>query len=138
MCGIPRRLLPAVPPYAAPRVSNGLLVNELIAARYGASMTASRLGGTNFAHSGARTGPIAGTTQKVPNLVAQLDQYLATVNYQSNPQYLYIVDGIAFGNDVSDALALSATNPNAPAQIVVGGVTGVAVLDQADSTVATG
>jgi len=45
-------------------------------------------------------------TQKVPNLVAQLDQYLASVNYQSNPQYLYIVDGIAFGNDVSDALAL--------------------------------
>ncbi len=64
-------------------------------------MTPSRLGGTNFAYAGARTGPIAGTTQNVPNLVAQLDQYLASVNYQSNPQYLYIIDGVAFGNDIS-------------------------------------
>jgi outer membrane lipase/esterase len=122
----PADYCPPSPPYAAPRVSNGLLFNELLAARYGASMTASRLGGTNFAYSGARTGPIAGTTQKVPNLVAQLDQYLASVSFQSNPQYLYIVDGVAFGNDVSDALVLSATNPNAPAQVVVGGVTNVA------------
>jgi phospholipase/lecithinase/hemolysin len=122
----PADYCPPSPPYAAPRLSNGLLFNELLAARYGASMTASRVGGTNFAYSGARTGPIAGTTQKVPNLVAQLDQYLASVNYQSNPQYLYIVDGVAFGNDVSDALALSATNPNAPTQVVVGGVTNVA------------
>lgn len=121
----PADYCPPSPPYAAPRISNGPLFNELLAARYGASMTAARLGGTNFAYSGARTGPIAGTTQKVPNLVTQADQYLASVNYQSNPQYLYVIDAVAFGNDVSDALKLSATNPNAPAQIVAGGVTNV-------------
>lgn len=122
---LPQSYCPPSPPYAAPRLSDGLLFNELLAARYGAAMTPSRLGGTNYAYANARTGPITGTTQDVPNLVAQAEQYLASVKYQSNPQYLYIIDGTAFGNDIVDALTLSATNPNAPAQIVVGGVTNV-------------
>jgi outer membrane lipase/esterase len=123
---LPQVYCPPSPPYAGARASNGLLVNELLAARYGAAMTPSRLAGTNYAYGDARTGPITGTTQKVPNMVAQLDQYLAAVNYQSNPQYLYVIDGVAFGNDIVDALTLSATNPNAPAQVVVGGVTNIA------------
>jgi outer membrane lipase/esterase len=123
---LPQSYCPPSPPYAAPRISNGLLFNELLAARYGASMTPSRFGGTNFAYSGARTGPITGTTQAVPNLVTQTDQYLTSVNFQSNPQYLYVIDAVAFGNDVADALTLAATNPSAPAQIVVGAVTSVA------------
>ena len=123
---LPQVYCPPSPPYAGPRASNGLLVSELLAARYGAAMTPSRLGGTNYAYGGARTGPITGTTQRVPNMVAQLDQYLAAVNYQSNPQYLYVIDGVTFGNDIVDALTLSATNPNAPAQVVVGGVTNIA------------
>jgi outer membrane lipase/esterase len=113
------------PPYATPRASNGPVYAELLATRYGATATPSRLGGTNFAYGGARTGPIAGTTQSVPNMVTQVEQYLASVNYQANPQYLYVIDAVTFGNDIVDALTQSATNPNAPATIVVGGVTNI-------------
>lgn len=112
-------------PYASPRFSNGPLFAEVIASRYGASTTPSRLGGTNFAYSSARTGPIAGTTQGVPNMVTQVEQYLASVNFQANPQYLYIIDVVSVGNDIVDALTLSATNPNAPATILTGAVTNV-------------
>jgi outer membrane lipase/esterase len=112
-------------PYASPRFSNGPVFAELIAARYGASATPSRLGGTNYSYGGARTGPIAGTTQGVPNMVTQLEQYLASVNYQANPQYLYILDVVTVGNDIVDALTQSATNPNAPATILTGAVTNI-------------
>jgi outer membrane lipase/esterase len=112
-------------PYASPRFSNGPLFAEIVASRYGASTTPSRLGGTNFSYASARTGPIAGTTQSVPNMVTQVEQYLASVNYQANPQYLYIIDSVTVGNDISDALTQSATNPNAPATILTGAVTNV-------------
>jgi outer membrane lipase/esterase len=124
----PKDYCPPSPPYAGPRLSNGLLFDELLAARYGATLTPSRFGGTNFAYSGARTGPIAGVTHIVPNMVAQLDQYLALVNYQSNPQYLYIVDGVAFGNDIKDAFSLSATDPNAPTKVLTAAVTNVVTI----------
>lgn len=125
---LPKEYCPPTPPYLGPRLSNGLLFDELLAARYGAPLTPSRFGGTNFAYSSARTGPIAGTTQSVPNMVAQLDQYLASVNYQSNPQYLYIVDGVAFGNDIKDAFALSATDPTAPTKVLTGAVTNIVTI----------
>lgn len=109
-------------PYASPRFSNGPVFAEVIAARYGASVTASRLGGTNYAYGGARTGPIAGTTQGVPNMVTQVDQYLTSVGFQANPQYLYILDVVTVGNDIVDALTQSATNPNAPATILTAAI----------------
>lgn len=115
-------------PYLAPRFSNGPVFAELLAARYGGSATPSRFGGTNYAYGGARTGPIAGTTQGVPNMVQQVDQYLSTVNFQSNPQYLYVIDAVTVGNDIADALTLSATNPNAPTTVLTGAVTNVVTI----------
>jgi outer membrane lipase/esterase len=120
---VPSACTPA--PYASPRFSNGPVFAEVIASSYGAKMTPSRLGGTNYAYGGARTGPIAGTTQGVPNMVTQVEQYLASVNYQANPQYLYILDVVTVGNDIVDALTQSATNPNAPATILTGAVANV-------------
>jgi outer membrane lipase/esterase len=111
-----------VVPYLAPRFSNGPVFAELLARRYGGSATPSRLGGTNYSYGGARTGPIAGTTQAVPNMVSQVDQYLTSVSFQANPQYLYVLDIVTVGNDITDALTQSATNPNAPATILTAAV----------------
>lgn len=111
-----------VAPYLAPRFSNGPVFAELLAKRYGGSAIPSRLGGTNYAYGGARTGPIAGTTQSVPNMMTQVDQYLTSVNFQANPQYLYVLDIVTVGNDITDALTQSATNPNAPATILTAAV----------------
>jgi len=119
---------PPTPPYAAGRFSNGQLFAEIVAARYGAGVTPSRTGGNNFAYAGARTGPIAGTTQGVPNMVAQLDQYLARVNFQSSANALFIVDGVTVGNDIVDALTLAQTNPNAPTTVLTGAVTNVVTI----------
>lgn len=112
-------------PYLAPRFSNGPVFAELLAARYGGSALPSRLGGTNYSYGGARTGPIAGTTQGVPNMVTQVDQYLTSAGFQANPQYLYVLDVVTVGNDIVDALTQSATNPNAPATILTSAVTNV-------------
>lgn len=99
-------------PYAAPRYSNGPVFPELIATRLGTTVAPSRTGGTNYAIAGARTGPIAGTTQAVPNMAQQVEQYLSSVGYQSNPQYLYIVDAVGAGNDILDGVTLAGGNPN--------------------------
>jgi outer membrane lipase/esterase len=131
---VPQEHCTPSPPYATPRYSDGLLFNEFLAARYGASMTPSRFGGTNYAYSGARTGPIAGTTQSVPNLLTQTEQYLAAVGYQSNPQYLYVVDGVAFGDDITDALTLASKASSQAAalkivtDIVTSGVTNMVTV----------
>jgi len=89
-------LIPAnckpTPPYATGRFSDGQVFAEIIAARYGAAVTPSRTGGNNFAYGGARTGAIAGTIQGVPNMVTQLDQYFARVNFVSSANALFIVE----------------------------------------------
>ena len=113
------------PPYASPRWSNGPVFAELLANRYGGTATPSRLGGTNYAYGGARTGAIAGAPQSVPNMVEQVDQYLTSVNLQANPQFLYVIDAVTVGNDIVVALTQSATNPNAPATILTGAVTNI-------------
>lgn len=119
-------LIPAActptPPYASPRWSNGPVFAELLAQRYGGSAAPVRLGGTNYAYGGARTGPIAGTTQSVPNMLTQVNAFLTSVNFQANPQYLYVLDLVTVGNDITDALTQSATNPNAPATILTAAV----------------
>jgi outer membrane lipase/esterase len=118
---------PPSPPYASGRASNGPLWIDTVAARYGASAVPSRKGGTNFAYSGARTGTVPGVTTPpaVPSMVAQVQQYLQQVNFQSNPQALFVVDGITVGSNIADALTLAATNPNAPAQVLTAAVTDV-------------
>lgn len=119
---------PPTPPYATGRFSDGQVFAEIVAARYGAAVTPSRTGGNNFAYAGARTGPIAGTTQGVPNMVTQLEQYFAGVNFQSSANALFIVDGVTVGNDIVDALTLGQTNPNAPTTVLTGAVTNVVTI----------
>ncbi|HYW32138.1 MAG TPA: SGNH/GDSL hydrolase family protein [Gemmatimonas sp.] len=118
-------------PYATGRESNGPLYVDVVASAYGAPITPSRTGGTNYAHSGARTGPIVGapTTPQL-NMIEQVDRYLAATN--ANPgareRALFIVGGTAVGNDITAALTLGATNPQAPGQIITAAVTNIGTI----------
>jgi outer membrane lipase/esterase len=116
------------PPYATGRASNGPLWVELVAQKLGASVIAARSGGTNYAYFGSRTGAIAGTTQVVPNMVQQVDTYLATAPTVYRAQTLFIVDGATVGNDINDALLQGLTNPQAPATIIAGAVANMATI----------
>ena len=128
---VPKEYCTPSPPYAQGKTSNGKLWVEFVAQTLGASAAGSRFGGTNFAYSGARTTAIAGgATQLVPNMAVQLEQYLASVGYVSSPQALYLVDGVAFGNDAKDALTLAATDPAAPTRIVTNAVTSIVTIMQ--------
>ena len=109
-------------PYFNGRVSNGPLWVELVAAKYGTTVTPSRTGGTNYAFSGARTGPIAGTTQGVPNMVQQVEEYLAKTTTSSRAKVLFVLNVATVGNDINDALTQSFTNPQAPSTILGGAV----------------
>ncbi|MGB2817607.1 MAG: SGNH/GDSL hydrolase family protein [Burkholderiaceae bacterium] len=103
-----------VPPYAGTSTaSSGLLFNQILAARYGSPMVASSAGGFNFAMGGARTGIIPTDTvpETRPNLQVQTDLLLQRVGFQANPQFLYIVDGSAFGNNITRVFDLVTANP---------------------------
>ena len=127
----PQSLCPPSPPYAQGRNSNGALWIEYVATSLGASAKGVRFGGTNFAYADARTTAIpGGATQLVPNMTTQLEQYLASVGYTSSPQTLFVVDGVTFGNDVTDALTLAATDPNAPTRILTNSVTAMVTMMQ--------
>lgn len=125
---------PPAPPYAPGRFSNGPLWVEVLASRYGAAVTPSLAGGNNFAYAGARTGTVPGagtvpgTAATVPSAVAQLDQYLPRVNFVSSAQTLFVVDGATVGNNISDALTLSAANPSM-ATVIATNVLTAAVTD---------
>jgi len=127
-CNLSATACPPSPPYASGRFSNGPLWIDTVAARYGASAVPSRLGGTNYAYAGARTGTVPGITtpQSVPNMVVQIEQYLAPRGYVVSPQTLFVLDGTTVGNNINDALVLSATNPNAPAAVLTQAVTDMA------------
>ena len=116
----PASCLPA--PYFTGRVSNGPVWVELVAAKYGTTVTPSRTGGTNYAYAGARTGPIAATTQGVPNMVRQVEEYLAKTTTSSRAKVLFVLNVATVGNDINDALTQSFTNPQAPATILGGAV----------------
>jgi len=109
-------------PYFNGRVSNGPLWVELLAANYGTTVTPSRTGGTNYAYSAARTGPIAGTTQGVPSMTQQVEEYLAKSTTSSRAKVLFVLNVATVGNDINDALTQSFTNPQAPATILGGAV----------------
>jgi outer membrane lipase/esterase len=103
-----------VPPYAGTSTAaNGPLVNQILAARYGSPMVASSAGGFNFAMGGARTGIIPTDTvaETKPNLQVQTEALLQRVGFQANPQFLYIVDGSAFGNNITRVFELVGANP---------------------------
>jgi outer membrane lipase/esterase len=128
---VPKEYCTPSPPYAAGKYSNGALWIETVASSLGASAAGSRFGGTNFAYAGARTTAIPGAaTQLVPNMAVQLEQYFAAYGYQSRPQTLFAVDGITFGNDVTDALTLAATDPTAPTRILTNAVTSIVTIMQ--------
>ncbi len=119
---------PPSPPYAPGRFSNGSLWVETVAAHYGGTLAPSQKGGTDYAYAGARTGTVPGVTTPaaVPSMVAQLGQYLAKVNFQASPQALYIIDAGNVGNNITDALTLAQTNPNAPVQVLTAAVGDIA------------
>lgn len=105
----------------------GKLYPELIAARFGAPLTASAAGGLNFAIGGARTGTIPGDTvpATITSMQGQLDQALSRLGFQISPQALVIIDGSAFGNNIRRALELAAAAPSqaAATQIVASIIT---------------
>jgi len=115
-------------PYATPRVSNGPLYVELVAAKYGATVTPSRTGGTNYSYAGARTGAIAGTTQGVPNMNQQVDAYLTGSSTSGRDRALYVINAATVGNDITDALVQGITNPQAPTIIVGAAVANISSI----------
>jgi outer membrane lipase/esterase len=114
VCNLNPASCPPVP-YFNGRVSNGPLWVELVAQRVGATVTPSRTGGTNYAHSGARTGAVPGTTQGVPNMMQQVDTYLASGSTANRDRALFVVNAATVGNDINDAL----TSTNAAAATIV-------------------
>jgi outer membrane lipase/esterase len=116
-CGFPNDPDPLcfpTPAYAGPSTaSNGPLFNQLVAANYNSSLTASSAGGLNFAIGGAMTGaiPTDAAAPVYPTLLAQLEQFLQRVGFAANPQYLYVVDASAFGNNVRRVLNMVGANP---------------------------
>jgi len=129
-CNLAAGNCPPSPPYAQGRYSNGALWIDAVGAKYGASATPSRLGGLNYAYAGARTGTVPGVTTpaSVPSMAAQLEQYLQRVGYVTKPETLFVVDASTVGNNINDALTLSATNPNAPVEVLTAAVTDVATM----------
>jgi phospholipase/lecithinase/hemolysin len=113
-CGSADPLCFPVPPYAGTSTAaNGQLFNQILAARYGSPMVASSSRGFNYAIGGATTGVIPTDTvaQKLPNLQLQTEALLQRVGYQANPQFLYIVDGSSFGNNIRRVIELVSANP---------------------------
>lgn len=131
----PSECLPTPPAYQQ-LDSNGPLWVTAVAARYGASVTPSLKGGTNFAYADARTGVVpsdganAPSPAIAPSLVQQTESVLARAGYAFSPQNLVIVDaGGAFANSTAAAMELAVKNlPNAQAiatNTVVAAVTDV-------------
>lgn len=120
------------PPYAGPSTAaNGKLYPEIVAARYGAKLTSSASGGTNYAVGGARTGVIPGDTTPptISSMQVQLEQYLSRQGYRVDESTLVIVDGTAFGNNIRRALELLPAIPPANQQAFVAGVVAQAAGD---------
>ncbi|HMS01639.1 MAG TPA: SGNH/GDSL hydrolase family protein [Gemmatimonadaceae bacterium] len=118
------------PPYATGRASNGPLWVEVLADSLDASLSPASAGGLNFAFGGARTGPVAGTTQTIPNMQVQATQYLQSAPTAGRAETLHIVNAATVGNDINDALLAGRTNPAAPAQIVAASVQNIVTLVQ--------
>lgn len=105
-------------PYFQGRFSNGPVWVEQFADRLGvARPTPSLLGGTNYAWAGATTGP-AFDGGEVPNMVAQVGQYLA--GNAPTPTTLYAVWGGA--NDLLNGQ----TDPTVPAAFLAAEIAALA------------
>ena len=85
-------------PYYKGRFSNGRVWVELLAEELGLEpLQPSRLGGTNYAYGGARTGP--GLKDGKPNIGEQIEEFLND-HKKADPKTLYILCG--GGNDFLD------------------------------------
>jgi outer membrane lipase/esterase len=113
-------------PYANARFSNGPLWVEQMADKLNARVAPARGGGTNYAFAAARTGPIAGASNAAPNMIQQVDLYLQAGSTANRESALFVVNAATVGNDISDALVLGRTNPQAPATIIAGAVSNIA------------
>lgn len=113
-------------PYANARFSNGPLWVEQMAERLNARVAPARGGGTNYAFAAARTGPIAGVNNAAPNMVQQVDLYLQAGSTTGRDVALHVVNAATVGNDITDALTLGRTNPQAPVAVIAGAVANIA------------
>jgi outer membrane lipase/esterase len=114
------------PPYAGhSTAADGTLFVQTVAARYGMTLRASSAGGFNYAIGGATTGVIPTDTvpQTINHMQIQLEQLLQRVGFQINPQFLVVVDGSAFGNNIRRVLQMVGANPALAATLPTAAVT---------------
>lgn len=99
------------------RFTNGLNYADLLAADLGLSLTPSMLGGTNYAHGGARSDYVRADVVQygVLSFNAQLAQYLGGAAGTADPNALYVL--WIGANDMSDALTRSLRQGGNPAPI---------------------
>jgi phospholipase/lecithinase/hemolysin len=130
VCNTLQTNCPYGPPYASGRASNGPLWIEYVATKLGNSAKPSTTGGTNYAWGGARTGTVPGVTTPpaVPSMVAQVEEHLKKVGYVVQPETLFALDGVTVGNNISDALTLAQTDPQAPVKVLTAAVTDMASM----------
>jgi outer membrane lipase/esterase len=117
-------------PYLNGRFSNGSLWVEIVARNYGGQALPALQGGTNYAYASARTGPIAGTTQLAPNMLQQVDLFLAApaIITGDRATALFVVNGASAGNDITDAVSVALANPAAAGAVVTGAVTNLTTV----------
>jgi outer membrane lipase/esterase len=101
---------PTSPPYFNGRFSNGALFDELIAGKYGITLTPSILGGNNFSWAGAQTGTGV-SSGFIPNVQTQIGSFLTSRSGVADPNAVYWIEG--GGNDVLPA----SQSGNVPAAI---------------------
>jgi phospholipase/lecithinase/hemolysin len=94
--------------YESKRLSNGPVWVEYFASKLGMSVKAALNGGTGFAFSGARTGPLSGVTKSLAPTLINQTQFLIGMPGKLPSDALYIVWG--GNNDVRDIAAVT-TDP---------------------------
>lgn len=118
--------VPRSPPYYQGRYSNGPTYVDLLAERYGLSLTPALQGGTNYAFGGATTGPAAanfpGSFESPPSLLTQLGAYLGSRGAAGADRTgLYVVYGGS--NDLFQAA--QSANPSATVSSGVGNIVSI-------------
>ena len=99
--------IPLSPPYFSGRFSNGPIWVEHVASAWGLPMTASLLGGTDYAFGGAYvTSDQTTALGSIPSVPHQVELYLSQHGGHADPKALYVIEG--GGNDILGASGGSA------------------------------
>ena len=99
--------IPLSPPYFNGRFSNGPIWVEHVASAWGLPMTASLLGGTDYAFGGAYvTSDQTTALGTIPSVPHQVELYLSQHGGHADPKALYVIEG--GGNDILGASGVSA------------------------------